>query len=124
VVEGLISDYKKTSSARPTCEKYTRKIGGLRDYVILIGFFFDVFVVLVAPLEMFKKAAAKTWQTWPSHKGIITTSYENHKSGDRRYAAYWTPEICGTYIDSGERFCANAHPIRWFSIWWRREGSI
>lgn len=77
-------------------------LGKLIGFVLLCGIVFGLFIVVVAPIEMLKKAEA---ETWPSRKAIITKSYSSHKRGIRNLL-YWNPEICGTYLDNGEKFCA------------------
>jgi hypothetical protein len=80
-------------------------IGKLTGFVLLAGFLFGLFVVVFAPIEMFKKAKV---ETWPSRKGVITLSYASRIPGSAARsvtAAYWKAEICGRYIDDGEKFC-------------------
>jgi hypothetical protein len=80
-------------------------IGKLMGFVLLAGFFFGLFVLVFAPIEMLKKAKA---ESWPSRKGVITLSYASRNPGSRwsnPNPGYWKAEICGNYIDSGERFC-------------------
>jgi len=82
-----------------------KDIGGkLMGVVVLAGILFGVFVVLFIPAELLQKADA---ESWPSRKGTITTSYASyHASFSRSGSPFWRAEICGTYDDSGERFCA------------------
>ncbi len=75
--------------------------GKIAGVALLIGIVFGLFVVVVAPFEMYAKAKA---ETWPSRKGVVTLSYASHKRGSKNIL-YWSPEICGTYNDNGERFC-------------------
>lgn len=80
------------------------KIGG---FALLAGIFFGLFAVVFVPIEMIKKADA---ETWPVRKGVITTSYASHhrgSAGKHGSGPYWTAEICGTYLDNGERFCVD-----------------
>ncbi len=82
-------------------------IGKLAGFVLLAGIAFGLFVIVVAPIEMFKKAQA---ETWPSRKGVITLSYALHHRGSAGKSSggpYWTAEICGSYLDNSERFCVS-----------------
>ena len=75
----------------------------LMGYVILAGIVFGLFVVVVAPFEMFKKMEA---ESWPSRKGVITLSYASYISGfGSTGSPHWKAEICGNFNDNGERFC-------------------
>jgi hypothetical protein len=76
----------------------------LIGFAILAGMLFGLFVIVVAPFEMWKKAEA---ETWPARKGVITTSYAAPQQGGAGKRAYWKAEICGTYKDKGERFCVS-----------------
>jgi hypothetical protein len=76
--------------------------------LLLFGLCFGLFIIVAMPFAIFKKADA---QTWPSRKGVITTSYASLKrgsSGKHGSTLYWKPELCGAYQDSGERFCVGA----------------
>ena len=77
------------------------KIAG---YMILVGIVFGLFVVVVIPFELFKKADA---ETWPARKGVVTKSYADRHSGGfgRSGASYYKAEVCGQYQDNGENFC-------------------
>jgi hypothetical protein len=72
-------------------------------YVLLVGMLFGLFVVITVPFEISRMLSA---ESWPARKAVVTTSYANRKSSTRR-SAYWRPEICGSYQDSGERFCVS-----------------
>jgi hypothetical protein len=72
----------------------------LTGFAILAGMLFGLFVIVVAPFEMWKKAEA---ETWPARKGVITTSHAAHQQGGAGGRAYWKAEICGTYKDKA--FC-------------------
>ena len=84
----------------------------LAGYVMLAGILYGLFVVIVVPISMIEKAAA---ESWPSRRGTITLSYASHRRGARN-TAYWFPEICGTYQDTGERFCVTR--VRFGRIRW------
>jgi hypothetical protein len=72
-------------------------------FLILAGILFGLFVVVVAPIEMYKKADA---ESWPSRKGVISLSYARFTKGyGRTGTPFWDTQICGNYKDSGERFC-------------------
>lgn len=80
-------------------------VGKLFGFVLLAGILFGLFVVVTTPFEIYKKVQA---ETWPSRKGVITLSYPlRHRGSVGRTGTgpYWTPEICGSFIDNGERFC-------------------
>lgn len=82
-------------------------VGKLIGFVLLAGIVFGLFVVVVAPIEMYKKVKA---ETWPSRKGVITASYaRHHRGGFGRSPGgpYWKAEVCGRYSDNGERFCVS-----------------
>lgn len=73
---------------------------------LLTGIVFGLFAVVVAPIEMFKKAEA---EAWPARKGTITVSYARHYRGGfgkNPSGPYWKAEICGRY-DDGEKFCVS-----------------
>jgi hypothetical protein len=74
------------------------KIGG---FLLLLGLMFGAFVVVVIPIELWKKSSA---ESWPARKAVITQSSASyHRSTGR--PAYYRPDICGIYIDNGEKFC-------------------
>ena len=73
----------------------------LLGYVLLAGILFGLFTIVAVPIEMAKMAAA---EKWPSRKGLITKSFADRHSSNRR-APWWRAEICGTYKDNGETFC-------------------
>lgn len=80
-------------------------LGKIAGFALLAGILFGLFAVVFVPVEMVKKARA---EAWPARKGVITLSYARHQRGSGGKlgsGAYWTPEICGTYLDNGERFC-------------------
>lgn len=89
------------------------KIGG---FLLLAGILFGLFAVVVAPIEMIKKAEAESWS---ARKAVIITSYArlNPGSGGRTGGGpYWTAEICGKYLDSGEKVCVSR--IRYGGFRW------
>ena len=59
-------------------------------------------VMVFAPIEMMQKADA---ETWPSRRGVITTSTASDARNARNIFPSWRVEICGTYRDNGEDFC-------------------
>jgi hypothetical protein len=77
------------------------KIGG---FVILVGIVFGLFIVIVAPIEMYRKAQA---EHWPARSAVITKSFSDRRGGVTR-STYWKAEICGTYKDGGEFFCVDS----------------
>ena len=81
-------------------------VGKLIGFVLLAGIVFGLFVVVVAPIEMYKKAQA---ESWPSRKAMVTKSYASHRrgGGSLRHGSsmYWAVEVCGAYKDNGEKFC-------------------
>jgi hypothetical protein len=81
-----------------TIKKISLKMFG---YVVLGGMLFGLFTIVAVPVEMAKMAAA---EKWPSRRGLITKSFADRRSSTRR-APWWRAEICGTYQDSGEKFC-------------------
>lgn len=85
-------------------------------YIMLAGLLFGLFVVVAVPFEMYGKAEA---EKWPSRKGVVTTSYAHLNRGSAGKSGsgpWWRAEICGTYIDSGERFCVSR--IRYGGFRW------
>lgn len=84
----------------------------LPGYLMILGFLFGLFVVLIAPYEMVKMAQT---ESWPSRKGVVTVAYDRHYRGARQ-AESVSSEICGTYHDNGERFCVAR--IRYGSVRW------
>lgn len=77
------------------------KLGKLFGYVLLAGILFGLFTIVAVPIEMAKMAAA---EKWPSRKGLITKSFADRHTSTRR-APWWRAEICGTFMDNGEKFC-------------------
>lgn len=79
-------------------------LGKIAGYVILIGIFFGLFVVIAIPFEMFKKADA---EKWPARKAVVTRSFADRHGGGygRAGAPYYKAEVCGVYQDNGEKFC-------------------
>jgi len=73
----------------------------LFGFVLLVGIIFGLFTIVVVPIEMSKMAAA---EKWPSRKGLITKSFADRRSSPQK-APWWRVEICGTYMDNGEKFC-------------------
>lgn len=79
--------------------------GQLIGFLLLTGIVFGLFAVVAAPIEMFQKARA---ESWPARKGVVTVSYARQQRGGfgrNPSGPYWTGEICGKYLDSGEMFC-------------------
>jgi hypothetical protein len=79
--------------------------GKLIGFVLLAGLLFGLFVVVLIPIEMIKKADA---EGWPSRKGVVTKSFTTHhreSAGRSGTAPYYTADVCGTYKDNGEKFC-------------------
>ena len=72
-------------------------------YVLLVGILFGLFVLIAVPFEMTRMVSA---ESWPARKATVTTSYASRKSSTR-HSAFWRPEICGNYQDTGERFCVS-----------------
>ena len=75
--------------------------GKIVGVTLLTGIVFGLFVVVTVPFEMYKMAQA---QHWPSRKGIVTLSYARQTFSARK-APWWRTEICGRYLDNGEKFC-------------------
>ena len=76
-------------------------MGKILGFTLLAGIVFGLFTVVAVPFEMYKMAQA---QHWPSRKGTITLSYAR-KISNPREAPWWKTEICGRYLDNGEKFC-------------------
>lgn len=76
-------------------------LGRIFGFFLLCGIVFGLFTIVVAPFEMYKKAAA---ESWPSRKAIVTKSFVS-SSRDRKQGVTWQPGLCGTYVDNGESFC-------------------
>lgn len=76
--------------------------GKILGVTILLGFFFGLLSVIFAPLEMYSMKQA---ESWPSRKGVITLSYNRYIGRFSRGGPFWDEEICGNYVDNGERFC-------------------
>jgi hypothetical protein len=72
-------------------------------YVLLAEILFGLFVVITVPFEMTRMVSA---ESWPARKATVTVSYASRKSSTL-HSAFWRPEICGNYKDTGERFCVS-----------------
>ena len=92
--------YHRAKDADSAMSAIKQMLGKLFGYVLLAGILFGLFTIVVVPIEMAKMAAA---EKWPSRKGLITKSFADRHSSNRR-APWWRAEICGTYVDSEEKF--------------------
>lgn len=75
--------------------------GTVVGFLLLGAVAMALFVTVVTPFVMVQKAQA---ESWPSRKGVVTSAYAAHRRGSKGW--YWSPAICGTYLDNGEKFCA------------------
>jgi uncharacterized pyridoxamine 5'-phosphate oxidase family protein len=80
----------------------TDLLGKLAGLLLLACIIFAMIVMVFAPIEMMQKADA---ETWPSRRGVITTSTASDARNARNIFPWWRVEICGTYRDNGEDFC-------------------
>lgn len=80
--------------------------GKVVGFLLLGAAAMGLFTTVVVPYEMYRKAQA---EDWPSRKGVLTVSYAARKRGSKG-EQYWTPVICGTYRESGEKVCV--HRVR------------
>ncbi len=57
-------------------------------------------LIVGVPFELYQMPQARTW---PSRKGVITTSYARHVYSAGK-PPYWKAEVAGRFLDTGERF--------------------
>ena len=98
----------KPLETRPPAPRHESRMNiakKLIAFIVLAGVVIGAFVIVVTPMEMYQKWKA---ESWPSSNGTITRSrarqHFNFHMG-RNGTPYWEPEICGSYVDSGEAFC-------------------